>query len=52
MVQKLLREFKGVLVSDFSIEPYDSIQCPQQKCLIHIDERLNDETLNNPFDES
>jgi predicted RecB family nuclease len=50
MVQNLLREFKGVLVSDF-YAAYDSIQCPQQKCLIHLMRDLNDETLNNPFDE-
>ena len=49
-VQNLLREFKGVLVSDF-YAAYDSIQCPQQKCLIHLMRDLNDETLNNPFDE-
>ena len=50
MVQNLLREFKGVLVSDF-YAAYDSIECPQQKCLIHLMRDLNDETLNNPFDE-
>jgi len=50
MVQNLLREFKGVLVSDF-YAAYDSIECPQQKCLIHLLRDLNDETLSNPFDE-
>jgi hypothetical protein len=50
MVQNLLREFKGVLVSDF-YAAYDSIECPQQKCLIHLLRDLNDDTLNNPFDE-
>jgi len=50
VVQNLLRDFKGVLVSDF-YAAYDSIQCPQQKCLIHLMRDLNDEVLDNPFDE-
>ena len=49
-VQHLLRGFRGVLVSDF-YAAYDSIECPQQKCLIHLMRDLNDEILNNPFDE-
>jgi hypothetical protein len=49
-VQQLLRGFRGVLVSDF-YAAYDSIECPQQKCLIHLVRDLNDEILNNPFDE-
>lgn len=47
---KLLDNFKGVLVSDF-YTAYDSIECPQQKCLIHLIRDLNDEVLNFPFDE-
>src|SRR6266404_1842597 len=50
IVQQLLKSFKGVLVSDF-YAAYDSIDCPQQKCLIHLMRDLNDEILNNPFDE-
>ncbi len=49
MAHKLLANFKGVLVSDF-YTAYDSIECPQQKCLIHLMRDLNDEILNNPFD--
>ncbi len=49
MVQKLLAGFKGVLVSDF-YTAYDSIDCPQQRCLIHLMRDLNDEILSNPFD--
>jgi hypothetical protein len=49
-VQKLLKEFRGVLVSDF-YAAYESIECKQQKCLIHLMRDLNDEILNNPFDE-
>jgi predicted RecB family nuclease len=50
IVQQLLKDFKGVLVSDF-YAAYESIECPQQKCLIHLMRDLNDEILNNPFDE-
>jgi hypothetical protein len=50
IVQQLLKGFKGVLVSDF-YAAYDSVECPQQKCLIHLMRDLNDELLNNPFDQ-
>jgi len=49
-IQDLLKDFKGVLVSDF-YAAYDAIECPQQKCLIHFMRDLNDEILSNPFDE-
>ena len=49
-LQELLREFKGVLVSDF-YAAYDSINCLQQKCLIHIMRDLNDDLLKQPFNE-
>ncbi|MGA9669875.1 MAG: IS66 family transposase [Terracidiphilus sp.] len=50
LIQRLLEDFKGVLVSDF-YAAYDSIPCPQQKCLIHLMRDLNDDVLQNPFDE-
>jgi predicted RecB family nuclease len=50
MIQSLLREYKGVLVSDF-YAAYDSINCPQQKCLIHLMRDLNDDLLKQPFNE-
>ena len=50
IVQGLLRDFKGILVSDF-YAPYDSIACPQQKCLIHLIRDLNNEVLNHPYDD-
>jgi predicted RecB family nuclease len=50
LVQSLLREFKGVLVTDF-YAAYDSIDCPQQKCLIHLMRDLNDDLLKQPFNE-
>lgn len=43
-----LSGFKGVLVSDF-YAAYDSIACPQQKCLIHLTRDLNDALLKEPF---
>jgi predicted RecB family nuclease len=49
-IQALLKEFSGVLVSDF-YTAYDSIQCPQQKCLIHFIRDLNDDLLKHPYDE-
>lgn len=49
IVQTLLKDFKGVLVSDF-YAAYEALSCPQQKCLIHLMRDLNDEILNNPFD--
>jgi len=49
-LQELLREFRGVLVSDF-YAAYDSMNCPQQKCLIHLMRDLNDDLLRRPFNE-
>ncbi len=49
-VQQLLKGFRGVLVTDF-YAAYELIECPQQKCLIHLMRDLNDEILNNPFDD-
>jgi predicted RecB family nuclease len=49
-IRQLLHGFRGVLVSDF-YAAYESIECPQQKCLIHLMRDLNDDILNNPFDE-
>ncbi len=49
IIRTLLKDFRGVLVSDF-YAAYEAIPCPQQKCLIHLIRDLNDEILNNPFD--
>jgi predicted RecB family nuclease len=46
---KLLGDFRGVLVSDF-FAAYDSIACPQQKCLIHLIRDMNQDLLDSPFD--
>jgi hypothetical protein len=44
-----LKGFGGVLVSDF-FTAYDSIECPQQKCLIHLIRDMNEDVKANPFD--
>jgi predicted RecB family nuclease len=49
-LQEKLRRFNGVLVSDF-YAAYDSLNCPQQKCLIHLMRDLNDDLLKAPFNE-
>jgi predicted RecB family nuclease len=49
-LKELLKDFEGVLVSDF-YAAYDSLDCPQQKCLIHLMRDMNQELLNNPYDE-
>lgn len=48
-LKELLKDFKGVLVSDF-YAAYDSLDCPQQKCLIHLMRDMNQELLNNSYD--
>jgi hypothetical protein len=49
-IQELLKNFSGVLISDF-YSIYDSIDCRQQKCLIHLIRDLNTAILDHPFDE-
>ena len=47
---EILAQFKGVLISDF-YAAYDSVDCVQQKCLIHFVRDINDDLYSNPFDE-
>ena len=49
-LQELMKGFSGVLISDF-YSAYDSIECPQQKCLLHLLRDLNDDLQKHPFDE-
>jgi hypothetical protein len=49
-VQSLLKDFKGVLVSDF-FAGYDGMNCPQQKCLVHLIRDINDALYQNPYDD-
>ena len=46
----VLRSFQGVLVSDF-YPVYESLECMQQKCLIHLIRDMNKDILKYPFDE-
>ena len=48
-LHEFLRGFKGVLVSDF-FSGYDSLNCVQQKCLVHLIRDLNDGLLADPID--
>ena len=49
-LHELLKDFKGVLVSDFYCG-YDSLPCAQQKCLIHLIRDMNNDLKSNPYDE-
>ena len=42
--------FSGVLVSDY-YSAYDSLECLQQKCLIHLMRDFNHDIQGNPWDE-
>jgi predicted RecB family nuclease len=46
----LLKDFSGVLVTDF-YKGYDSMPCPQQKCLVHLIRDLNGDLQANFHDE-
>lgn len=46
----LLKGFDGVLVTDF-YSGYDSLNCLQQKCLVHLIRDLNNALLKNPLDD-
>ncbi len=47
--EETLRGFHGVLVSDF-FPVYESIECEQQRCLVHLIRDLNDDLFKNQFD--
>ena len=49
-LKKLLVNFHSVLVSDF-YSLYDSFDCPQQKCLVHLIRDLNEDLLKQGFNE-
>ena len=49
-LQELLGAFEGVLVSDF-FTAYDSMNCPQQKCLIHLMRDINDDLRKDPYNQ-
>jgi predicted RecB family nuclease len=45
----MFRKFGGVLVSDF-YTAYDSLDCRQQRCLVHLMRDFNEEMQKYPFD--
>jgi hypothetical protein len=50
LLRERLKGFGGVLVSDF-YAAYESLPCPQQKCLLHVMRDLNEAVLEYPYDE-
>jgi len=50
ILKQVLSGFRGVLVSDF-YAAYDSMPCPQQKCLVHLIRDLNDDLFCNQLDD-
>ncbi|MDB5324369.1 MAG: transposase [Phycisphaerales bacterium] len=48
LVRQILKDYKGVLVSDF-YAGYDAVPCRQQKCLVHLIRDLNDDLWSNPY---
>jgi hypothetical protein len=49
-LRQMLKNFKGVLVSDF-YSAYDGLPCLHQRCLIHLMRDINRAILDNPFDQ-
>lgn len=49
IAHELLHNYEGVLISDF-YAGYDSVDCKQQKCWVHLIRDLNDDLYNSPFD--
>jgi hypothetical protein len=49
-LKDMLRDFSGVLVSDF-FTAYDSTGCVQQKCLLHLIRDFNEDLQRNPYDD-
>jgi hypothetical protein len=50
IVREIVKGFHGILISDY-YAAYDSVECVQQKCLIHLMRDMNDDLLSNPFDD-
>ena len=49
IVHEFLANYKGILISDF-YPGYDSVNCRQQKCWVHLVRNLNDDLRESPFD--
>jgi predicted RecB family nuclease len=48
-LHSMLKGFAGVLVSDF-YAAYDSLDCPKQRCLIHLIRDMNQDVIGHPYD--
>jgi len=48
-LHELLGDFRGVLISDF-FTAYDSLDCEQQKCLVHLIREIDDDLFRHPLD--
>ncbi len=48
-LKEVLNDFKGVLVSDF-YTGYDSLECDQQKCLVHLIRDLNGDFVKHQLE--
>ena len=48
ILKEILAEFHGVLISDF-YGAYDSVECTQQRCLIHLMRDINEAMTKAPF---
>lgn len=49
MVVELLKDFKGILISDF-YPGYDSLKCMHQKCWVHLIRDMNNDLWKYPYD--
>jgi hypothetical protein len=49
IVHEFLANYNGILISDF-YAGYDSVECRQQKCWVHLIRDLNDDLRESPFD--
>jgi hypothetical protein len=49
-LEEFLHGFSGVVVSDF-YSAYDTLKCPQQKCVVHLLRDINEDLLRSPFDQ-
>lgn len=49
-VHEFLKSYQGILISDF-YSGYDSVECKQQKCWVHLIRDLNSDLQANPLDQ-
>jgi len=49
-LQELLRDYQGIIISDF-YPGYETLNVTSQKCLIHLIRDLNDDLFKNQFNE-